>query len=561
MRIHSASVFIFLLGGFIYLLASGGCTEESPTADADQTPPSVAITSPRATDVYGARIVDSVDIKVEAADAAGIAQVEIWALFHGEDEEQRVATLTSPDTSGYYTHHWRIEGIDNGTTGVLYAIAVDAAGNRAASEKLRVLIINQSEVGPPRPDFIITPNEGTVDTQFEFDASVTDDDVESPIDILVRWDFENDGIWDIDTTARMTAADKITRRYAVPDTYTIKLEAYNSYHSIPNDDPGTVTKQLVVKPAEGIPRPPEYHSFIRIDPGTFPFGAQSCTTGDGCFEGDEDEVLEQQLYVHVSNPFYIDACEVKNEWYVNYLNAARDSGWVAFDLASEEVRLRENGRVLLVINKIYTRVKCQLVDTTFWVDQSFENHPVTGVTHYGATAYAGFYGMRLPTEVEWELAARGQIVRAGDFYPWSLDTVIDGSYANFRNSGDPFEAGGVEGSTTPCSTYIGTPEHGFPTLPAISPMGTMDQAGNVLEWVRDWYSATTYPALLAEYLRNPLRPKPPIDPMGPETGTERVLRGGSYFQYPWELRVTNRFAAPPYKKGNWIGFRTAYTEF
>jgi formylglycine-generating enzyme required for sulfatase activity len=211
-----------------------------------------------------------------------------------------------------------------------------------------------------------------------------------------------------------------------------------------------------------------------------------------------------------------------------------------------------------VIDGSLTRLKYQVVDSTFWVDETYEQHPVTGVTWYGATAYATFYGLRLPTEVEWEIAARGMLVRTGYFYPWTPADVIDGAHANYRESGDPFELEGTAMSTTPVGRYDGTSLDVFPTAPAEGPFGTFDQAGNVAEWVNDWYSKDTYAGLYASFSQFGV---PPIDPQGPTTGVARVLRGGSYNHLPWELRVTDRQEVEPYEKAAWIGFRTAYTVF
>jgi formylglycine-generating enzyme required for sulfatase activity len=160
--------------------------------------------------------------------------------------------------------------------------------------------------------------------------------------------------------------------------------------------------------------------------------------------------------------------------------------------------------------------------------------------------------------VEWETAARGSLIRSGYFYPWTPVDVVDGAHANYHGSGDPFEQEGSEMSTTPVGAYNGTSLQGFPTALAEGPMGTYDQAGNVAEWVNDRYASDTYQILYSNYSLNHL---PPIDPQGPDVGTSRVLRGGSFNHLPWELRVTDRQEAEPFQKAPWIGFRTAYTEF
>lgn len=108
----------------------------------------------------------------------------------------------------------------------------------------------------------------------------------------------------------------------------------------------------------------------------------------------------------------------------------------------------------------------------FSIDEGFENHPVLYVTWYGAKAFADFYpNHRLPSELEWEKAARGN---TGWDYPWGNE--IDGANANFLGSGDPWTEG-----TTPVGYYNG--ENG--TIDSPSPTGAYDMAGNVWEWTSD----------------------------------------------------------------------------
>jgi len=111
----------------------------------------------------------------------------------------------------------------------------------------------------------------------------------------------------------------------------------------------------------------------------------------------------------------------------------------------------------------------------------YEDHPVVGVTWFGGWAFAEHYGMRLPTEEEWEKAARGN---TGFDYPWGNN--IDGSRANYSNSGDPWDNG-----TTPVGMYNGQITQGFSTTDSPSPFGVYDLAGNVWEWTDSWYNDTS----------------------------------------------------------------------
>jgi formylglycine-generating enzyme len=161
---------------------------------------------------------------------------------------------------------------------------------------------------------------------------------------------------------------------------------------------------------------------------------------------------------------------------------------------------------------------------TFTVRPGFENHPVVMVTWFGAKAYCDFYGWRLPTEVEWEKAARGTDNRP---FPWG--DHIDRTNANFYSSHDLFEKifGGAGGMTTPVGFYNGRTYNGYETLDSASPYGLYDMAGNVWQWTGDVYEYQHY----------------------------RYLRGGSFQNYAYNLRVwTNNSAGPTYYSPA-VGFR------
>lgn len=161
----------------------------------------------------------------------------------------------------------------------------------------------------------------------------------------------------------------------------------------------------------------------------------------------------------------------------------------------------------------------------FTAAPGYENHPAVLVTWFGAQAYCHFYGWRLPTEVEWEKAARGP---DGLPYPWGHD--LDRNNANYYSSHDLFEKiAGKLGDTTPVGFFNGRTYNGYQTQDSPSPYGLYDMAGNVWQWTGDVYEDTHL----------------------------RYMRGGSKADYGYNLRAwTRNSAAPDYYSVN-VGFRCA----
>ena len=211
------------------------------------------------------------------------------------------------------------------------------------------------------------------------------------------------------------------------------------------------------------------------------------------------------------DPFYLDRYEVTNSRFKKFLD--QNPGW-----RRERIPARyHNGDYL-----------------KHWGVNSYPkgkaNHPVTSVSWYAAVAFCRWAGKRLPTEAEWEYAARGGL--QGRAFPWG-DEPVDKSRANYGGSGI--------GGTTPVGSY---PANGY---------GLFDMAGNVWEYLADEWGP--YPS------------SPRVNPVAGgdlflgdtfyAVNTRRVIRGGSWGGSPVNLRVAYRDSHPPEGAKDFVGFRCA----
>jgi len=251
----------------------------------------------------------------------------------------------------------------------------------------------------------------------------------------------------------------------------------------------------------------------------------------GSNDGAGDEKPAHTVY---TDAFCIDVYEVTNAQYARFLNEYKAK------IGLRGVLTDSDGNKLMNIDSKHIPVEnvpINKVGDTYIPKTGYENHPVNFVSWYGAVAYAKHYGKRLPTEAEWERAARDGLM--GKQYPWG-DIPPDGAFCNFADRST------ISGRNSEWSHRKAYDGHHY-TAPVGSYMpngyGLHDMAGNVWEWCADWYGY--YPN---SYEKNPT---------GPDSGAARILRGGSWNNTPKHLRVAYRYSRKPTITIPYVGFRCA----
>lgn len=232
----------------------------------------------------------------------------------------------------------------------------------------------------------------------------------------------------------------------------------------------------------------------------------------GEFNMGSDDLYEREKPIHTVylDAFWIDQTEVTNAMFVEFLNQMgnQSEGGVRWFLGV--------GEGLRVVQS----------DDEWQSQSDYRDHPVVDVSWYGARAYCEWAGRRLPTEAEWEKAARGRL--EGMMYPWGNEDPVCESGA--ENGAQYYDCGL---NTMPVGTFA---PNGY---------GLFDMAGNVGEWLADWYDEEYYNI------------SPDSNPPGPASGEGRVYRGGTFGSSERGINSARRKEGTPQVPWYSVGFRCA----
>ena len=240
---------------------------------------------------------------------------------------------------------------------------------------------------------------------------------------------------------------------------------------------------------------------VLIPEGSFTMGFNTENRSEW---GDIDEEPVHEVFL---SSYYIDRYEVNASNFSDFLN----------NYPNRASRYIETG----------TGVTIEKKNSEFRPRAGLENYPVNRVSWYGAEAYCRWINKRLPTEAEWEKAARGLDRRV---FPWG-DELPTNDRVTFRRK---FAQLGFK---------VIEPVDSMPE--GRSPYGLNHMAGNVWEWVADWYKDSYYDET------------PFVNPKGPASGISKVLRGGNWYYKAYYMRTTYRFNERPENFKIWQGFRCA----
>lgn len=295
------------------------------------------------------------------------------------------------------------------------------------------------------------------------------------------------------TISAMVAGPANVSQQPIPDR-TVPPPAPTEVQANPPTPPASpvVSIQVMIDPQDGM-------AMVHIPAGEFKMGSSRV---------DDPQTLDEEVPQHIVylDDYWIDRIEVTNAQYALCVSEGACTGPAN--------------------NRSATR-------GSYYDDNQYADYPVVYVSWSQAAAYCAWAGRRLPTEAEWEKAARGT---DGRIYPWG--NTFDGTLANYCDincqtawKDDRFDDGYTD--TAPVGEYPG----------GTSVYGVMDMAGNAYEWVADWF---------APYSRGSQ-----TNPTGPDSGQEKIIRGGAWGDDPAHVRTSIRSRLNGDSYLDFIGFRCA----
>ncbi len=296
----------------------------------------------------------------------------------------------------------------------------------------------------------------------------------------------------------------------------------------------------------------------------------------GVFEmgGDNEQAMPDEFPKHRVrvDSFYMDATEVTNAQFKKFVDATgyittaeRKPDWEELKKALPPGTPKPPDSVLVAASLVFKQTdgSVRLDDYTQWWEwvpgadwkhpqgqgsdiMGKENYPVVHISWYDAIAYCKWAGKRLPTEAEWEYAARGGLTN--HIYPWGNEHI---------NAGRP-KANTWEGKFP----YLNEVKDGYVLAAPVKSFapngyGLYDMSGNVWEWCSDWYHADYYQTLRNGIAKNPEGPEKSFDPVDPYT-PKKTIRGGSFLCneiYCSGYRVARRMKSSPDTGMEHTGFR------
>ncbi len=258
-------------------------------------------------------------------------------------------------------------------------------------------------------------------------------------------------------------------------------------------------------------------TWIQIPAGEFYFGQHNDIQTTDAYEIMVTDVTTTQYAEFLNQALADSYVKVEGDHIVGYYPGDEFHG------VKHEEKIAAGDWLFIPLNDPSQRIRFD--GEKFSPQPGYENHPMTMVTWFGAWGYCGYFDTHLPTELEWEKAARGTDTRP---FPWGDE--ISRENANFYSSRDPFENMNSFGSrTSPVGFYNGKTYNGYATLDSASPYGLYDMAGNVWQWTGDVYEGMHY----------------------------RFMRGGSKDTYDMDLRIWTWNNATPTYLSPGVGFRCA----